>query len=96
MSVIITNREIPKGCLGCDYFKAIIRSNDDICELTGARFKNSTASYENRQDNCPLKSVEGLIDAIYKKANSGQWNDAVVFGAGLAVKIIKDYCEVIK
>ena len=74
MSVIITNREIPKGCLGCDYIKFIINDEIDICKLTDARFKNSTASYVNRQDNCPLKSVEGLIEEV-----NNMCDDADVF-----------------
>ena len=53
-----------------------------------------SCSIQHRKVDCSMKSVEGLIDTINKKANSGQWNEAVVFGVGLAVKVIKDYCEV--
>ena len=85
MSVIVTGMDLPSKCAYCD-----AQFNYE-CRYTRRHCKDF---FDKRSDDCHMKSVEGLIDAIHKKANSGQWNEAVVFGVGLAIKVIKDYCEV--
>lgn len=62
MSVIVTGKvKIPNSCRLCP-----MEFGSGECNFVTRTSNNSVA------DNCPLKSVEGLIDAINKKANSGQ------------------------
>ena len=48
--------------------------------------------HNKKHEDCPLKSVDGLIEKIDKKANSGQWSEATVYGMKKAIAIIKEYC----
>ena len=79
MSVIITNRNKPKDCLHC--------WNHYDCDYYLAE---PVDGYIDK--NCHLKSVNELIEEISRKANSGQWSDATVYGLNKAIAIIKEYC----
>lgn len=93
MSVIVTDMDMPSSCTMCDYSTCEDVFTHGHCDKLDDDFVIN--DYRHcRLNNCPMKSIEGLIDAIHKRANSGQWNEAVIFGIGLAVKVIKDYCEV--
>lgn len=85
MAIIVTDCDFRDECKTCLFSD----ENDYLCERTLGYLKAT-----GKREDCPIKTVEGLIDAIHKKANSGQWNEAVVFGMDLAIKVIKDYCEV--
>lgn len=52
-----------------------------------------SAHYNGDMSQCKIKSVDGLIDQIEREAY-GDWNKDVTFGLGLAIEIIKKYCEV--
>lgn len=89
MSVIVN--KIPDNCVECPlsywdyYFSDLpLRCNlmSDHIEVTKSK----------RHEDCPLKSVDVLIEKIDKKANSGQWSESVTYGMQKAIAIIKEYC----
>ncbi len=82
MSVIVTGIDIPKSCGECNASgTGVCRKWFDVKEI-GLK----------RSEHCPLKSIDGLIEKIDKKSNSGQWSEATVYGMKKAIAIIKEYC----
>lgn len=88
MAIIIDGWDkLPQNCYGCDLH------NYHECDLTS----NSIEDYyngETREPGCPLKEVsensvlEDIKAEIKRKANSGQWSDATVYGTQKAIAII--------
>ena len=84
MSMIVIGVEMPINCVEC-HEKGIRNLLD--CELIFGGCANC-----GRHPKCSLKSIDGLIENIDKKANSGQWSDATTYGMYKAIAIIKEYC----
>lgn len=83
MAAIITKMERPKGCGGCEYL---------TCEV----WKRRNWGYPP-PDDCPIKSVDGLIEKIESKIvpNDGEGSyDTSNIGLRKAIRMIKEYCEV--
>ena len=83
MSVIVTNANMPPTCWNCDF----IDGGDDCF------FLRENAQIESRYENCPLKSVEGLIDYIKDVDRDYRYNGHNLSIDGV-IEIIKEYCEV--
>ena len=90
MSVIVTNANMPPTCWNCDF----IDGGDDcffLCE---------NAQIESRYENCPLKSVEGLIEKFKEKYPKNYCGEPEFGGMNCCfslitvIQIIKEYCEV--
>lgn len=83
MSVIVTGMDVPKSCGECrcttDYY-----DGSTVCCL-GA----NDIDWNNRPIDCPLKSVDGLIEKIEQLKKN-----LVRMTATGAEKLIKEYCEV--
>lgn len=84
MSIILTGINMSENCKECK-----LRTTD-VCNAV--RRDEKTIDLTIVQENCPIKSVDGLIKEINRKANSGQWSDATVYGMRKAIAIIKEYC----
>jgi len=80
MSVIITGMDMPNTC--------------GVCEASGTgachkwHFKESG---RKRDDDCPLRSVEGLIEELeeYARRQGDGWDYGIVQSA---IDIVKEYC----
>ena len=97
MSVIVIGMDMPESCDICSYMK----TNDDLMS-DDYRYMYCNHPYmgefvsdyvATRHPNCPLKSVEGLIEEI--KKHSDRLKDSL-YGDGLrhCIEIIEEYCEV--
>ena len=89
MAVIITHMQLPDCCNNC-----CCRSLTEYCEITGEIMAMRDIQ-SKRSDACPLKSVDGLIDALTShKALRCKDNTGKIFidQADMA-DIIRDYCE---
>ena len=93
MSVIITEMDMPKCCDVCE---RDCPENLKIWYLADDKdINNGTAIHPN----CPLKSIDGLIDKIIERGDlytiggraSGK---SVKLGMEIAIEIIKEYCGV--
>lgn len=91
MSVIVTGMEVPRSCGGCE------ASGTGVCKLWMKSSEINGIGY-NRHSDCPLKSVERLIERIEKSKvhDSSYMYDWLSYNKGLmdAVEYIKEYCEV--
>ena len=85
MSVIITEMDMPKECTDC-----LLHNNlGDYC-----RGRLEIASIVRGKNDCPLKSIEGLIDQINLEICSPNYYCSETETAGKIIDIIKEYCEV--
>lgn len=85
MAVIIAGMYEPDCCKDC-YMSAGYG-----CEIKGQIMTTEEMKY--RDEDCPIKSVEGLIEKLSKE----QWktgDPSVAYGFAKAIDIIKEYCEV--
>lgn len=87
MAVIVTGMYTPENCkncyLGCGYG----------CEIKGKIM--TTKEMESKPDDCPVKSMDGLIDAI-KTGEALRCKDTAgnIFTLNDHIfDIIKEYCE---
>ena len=90
MSVIVTGVDLPSKCAYCD-----AQFNYE-CRYTRWHCKDF---FDKRSDDCPMKSVEGLIREIREKGEldfKGTRANckSIKLGMEYAIKIIKEYCEV--
>lgn len=98
MSVIVTGMDMPSKCHYCG-----LKLRGTCPRL----IKSVSVLQRARLEDCPLKSIDGLIERIeqtklYKGKSGNPYIDA--YGVGLdryfdlgldrAIKIIKEYCEV--
>lgn len=89
MSVIITGMYEPECCKDC-YLSAGYG-----CELKGQIM--TTAEMQKRDPDCPIKSVDGLINKLADMADSDAYGDYQLgtnYGLMLTAKIVKEYCEI--
>lgn len=82
MSVIVAGMEMPEYCYDCPCHN----SENGQCKIT--------KDYESmkRPFDCPLKSVEGLIEKI-KEYNEFRRDEIDEMYMNDILKIIKEYCE---
>ena len=88
MGVIITGMEIPESCYYCPLASGGWKKDEGAwCDARGERLSAGS----NARD-CPLKSVDGLIEQIEEMGghvhDSNYWN-----GVYDAIEIIKNYCK---
>lgn len=92
MSVILTGRDMPDSCESCrlQFSNCDIRYNLGVIESTRLKLD------KKRHPDCPLKSVEGLIEKIRKMPNDNPsyWHTCDVVDREDLIEIIKEYCEV--
>lgn len=67
--VIITDMEMPSDCFDCERRK---KCCGDSCSI------------QNRKNDCPLKSVEGLIEKI---------ESLKMISTNIVIGLIKEYCK---
>lgn len=87
MAVIISGMYEPENCKNC-YLSAGYG-----CEIKGQIM--TTKEMESKPDDCPVKSIDGLIDAI-KTADALRCKDSAgnIFTLNVYIfEIIKEYCE---
>ena len=91
MSVIITGMDMPKECIDC----LLHNNSSDYC-----RGRLEIASIVREKNDCPLKSIDGLIKKIVNSPSDvGQdmyktKYDGAVRRQNEIIEIIKEYCEV--
>ena len=88
MSVIV-GMDMPKSCYACKLRKG--------CNCIIKKMYLPDLSVQNQ--DCPLKSIDGLIDKIIERGDlytigGRAGGKSVKFGMQIAIKIIKEYCEV--
>lgn len=88
MSAILTNVNIPKGCFECK-----LKLNGTCSVL----IKSADLSMRNkRYEDCPLRSIDELIDIFYRIAERAEDNygyGSCVFSVDEIDKIIRSYCK---
>ena len=94
MATIVTGMEMPESCSECPICHC--KGKDDPWNYYCSATMNDINVQEwdlTRYNNCPLKSVEGLIEKI-EQAKSNPLNQSPYFDNGLikAMEIIKEYC----
>ena len=86
MSVIL-NIDMPESCNKCPL-------NDGVhCYITG---KDWNWGMSKRRSDCPLKSVDGLIEKIENRRYTNKFHfeqNANSTGLASAIEIIQEYCE---
>ena len=91
MSVILTGMNTPNMCGRCELWDI----DREIC----MRLVQTNADKMTIRNDCPVKSVEGLIERIEKiggneeKSVYKNLNPSYVQGLKEAIKTIKEYCE---
>lgn len=84
MSVIMTGMEFPKACLFCRFVSCFnCNATDDFIE-----------DYTKKNDNCPLKSIGGLIEKIEQLPTIEDSEGQDRYMAYDVLRTIKEYCEV--
>lgn len=91
--MILVDMEMPKSCRFCHL--------QDVCVPFQREVVTEVVSIDTlneRHKDCPIKSVEGLIEKIEEKASmnhgDSDLNVGVTVGLAYAIGIIKEYCEV--
>jgi len=87
MSVIVTGINMPDDCFDCE-------RREKCC--------GNSCSIQHRKADCPLKSVEGLIEKLEEEkmlytrtvADDNPIDYGVRIGLSKAIKIIKQYCGI--
>ena len=89
MSVIATGMDMPRSCGSCE------ASGTGVCKLWMKSSEINGIGY-NRHPDCPIKSVEGLIEEIRKMPNDNPsyWHTCDVVDRENLIEIIKEYCKV--
>jgi len=86
MSVIVTKAEIPKTCGSCE------ASGTGVCRKW--TYKDCG---QKRADDCPLKSIDGLIEKVEqlkKSCANDSYGKCMANAISHVEKLIKEYCEV--
>lgn len=93
MSVILKGMDAPKCCFGCIY-RSEINGLHSRCSITNQIILQD--EYNKVADDCPIKSLDGLINEIENAEIRGHVRDEECFNRGVnfALNIIKKYCEV--
>lgn len=96
MAVIVTDMDMPKSCAECRRIDRVFCEDEQCNELC---FEDGVVYYpdwvdERRHENCPLKSVEGLLGEIesfgYKEIDEDTTISAIVSVDDVVGKI-KEY-----
>lgn len=91
MSVILTGVDTPKNCDSCDLY-VLDRDGFPYC----AKTKQFIFKGKIHNKDCPLKSVDGLIEMLNdaRYCGGGHYSEnALSSGILSAIEIIKEYCE---
>lgn len=106
MGVIVTGMDMPKSCLECRKRK-VLHIDGKAYQLCGLNedgylaeswFKAEDLTKTFKAPQCPLISVEGLIEKIREEIvprtdseydDSDKWSN---YGLRIAIKTIKEYC----
>ena len=92
MAVIVTGMDMPDDCLVCPLHTEYM--SNVICRKTGSKIGITCAFYE-RMNDCPLKSVDGLIEKIedkYERTWMSDYRGGHIDGCLESIKEIKEYC----
>lgn len=91
MAVIVTGMEMPESCSVCPLHTEYM--SNIICGKTGSKIGITCACYERMKD-CPLKSVEGLIEKIKTDMSRFMYDDYgnTTTEHDVLVGIIREYC----
>lgn len=105
MSVILTGMEIPKSCGECGMSYREHYYSKDVPVMCPIVYSPLGLNIIEKHKNCPLKSLEGLIERLEQaKQYRGMTGKSVIdkcnvgldryFDLGLdkAIRIIKEYC----
>jgi hypothetical protein len=87
MSVIVTGMDMPERCIQCSFHN----NSNDYCKI-----KYEFASLVKGKNDCPLKSIDGLIEKIKEmpNRNPSYSHTCDVVDREDLIEIIKEYCEV--
>ena len=91
MALILTDMKIPNNCRECSFvidkgdYRYCSRLVNDNCSM-----RDVSRNFKERHYDCPLRSVDGLIDEINKGASTVNAENAVA----QVTETIRDYCEV--
>lgn len=91
MSVILTGMDMPNMCGRCKLW--------DIDRKICTRLVQTNEDKMTRRNDCPVKSVDGLIEKMEKfgghekKSVYKNLNPSYVQGLKDAIKMVKEYCE---
>lgn len=89
MSVIITEIVVPKTCYGCEF----CREDDQLRDYCSISYDGIWHGEKERLKDCPLKSVDGLIEEI--KQYWIECDDLLQAPTLRSIReIIKKYCEI--
>ena len=93
MTVIVKGMDMPENCASCD-FRVVDGIGKIRCGKTYSRIGITCACYERMKD-CPLRSVEGLIEYIKKHSYPVRYDrnsiEQVMTITGIE-QAIKEYC----
>ena len=88
MSVIVIGMDTPQHCYDCsvcyDYM---------ACSITESRMDWKKCDKERHKD-CPLKSIDGLIEKITQLPTQENTEGQNMFQAYDVLRTIREYCEV--
>lgn len=90
MSVIVTGMDVPKSCEECHY-----NNSSCWCSITNSGIDREF-EYRERLDDCPLKSIDELIEKITQLPTEENAEGQDMFQAYDVLRTIKEYCEVSK
>lgn len=92
MAVIVKGMDMPEDCASCDF--RVDGIGNIHCGKTYSRIGITCACYERMKD-CPLRSVEGLIEYIKKHSYPVRY-DRNSIEQGMTItgieQAIKEYC----
>ena len=97
MAVIVTGMGIPKNCASCDLTyldtgdDAYFGTNEHRCVVDDSVIDCNTSE---REYDCPLKSIDGLIEKIETDMSHYMYDDYgnTTTEHDVLVGIIKEYC----
>ena len=102
MGVILTGVKYPQNCLECRKRRVIHDGDGRGYQLCGLNedgylleswFKAEDLTKTFKAPQCPLKSVEGLIEKIFQLPRMENSEGQDMFQAYDVLRAIKDYCE---
>lgn len=90
MSVIITEIVIPKTCYRCEF----CREDDQLRDYCSISYDGIWHGEKERLKDCPLKSVEELVEKIEQLPSIQDSEGQDRYMAYDVLRTIKEYCEV--
>ena len=92
MAVILTDVKMPDNCRECKFvigkgdYRYCPKVVDDDC-----RMRDVSRNFKERHYECPLRSIDGLIDEINQKVST--YNFFSEKAVAQVTEIIREYCE---